>query len=86
MIMSYLLHDIIINPKFLTVLDYPMRKSAFIEDIDLERLKNQRNDLVHTIRALESWKTTHPEWKDSHIIESLDGILNLVDYITDKAE
>ena len=84
--MSYLLHDIIINPEFLTILDYPMRKSAFIENIDLELLENQRNDLVHAISALESWKTTHPEWEDSHIIKSLDGILNLVDYITDKAE
>lgn len=64
-----------------------MRHSVTVENIDAKLLSNQKCDLLDLVWFLESLYENHPD----HVfpkkkIASLNGILNMLDAITDQIE
>jgi len=60
------------------------RKTVVVENVDMELLSQQKNDLIDIISFLEISLKDHPESHTETWIESLDGLLNMIDDIQDK--
>ena len=55
-----------------------------MKNIDTELLSQQKNDLIDVIGFLEISLKDHPESHTETWIESLDGLLNMIDDIQDN--
>jgi hypothetical protein len=63
-----------------------MRHSATINNIDAKLLLEQKYDLLKVIRFIEECSENYPEFNTETWIASLDGLLNMLDDISDKIE
>lgn len=62
------------------------RHTATIENIDSELLFKQKCDLLDVVRFLEESSENYPEFHTETWIASLDGLLNMLDAISDQIE